>query len=119
MGYLIKSEVMNELQEDMETTLMCYDDKGTMDIISFCYECMSVAIDRLPQYRLENVTEIDTADTLNFIQNDMLNCKNAMELGETYEKYNNILKQSLLNGLKKIVNEQEENNKRADGSSHV
>lgn len=72
MGYLIKSAVMNALQKDMETTLMYYDDKGTRDIISFCYECMSAAIDRLPQYRLENVTEIYPAPKLNFIQNDVL-----------------------------------------------
>lgn len=57
MGYLIKSDVMNAIQEDMETSLMCYDDEATKDIVRFCYESVEREIDRLPQYRLENVAE--------------------------------------------------------------
>lgn len=57
MGYLVKSQVLDALHEDMETSMMCYEDKATRDIVKFCYESMERQIDRLQQYRLENVAE--------------------------------------------------------------
>ena len=57
MGYLEKSTVMKALNEDMETTLACYDGKGEKDIIKFCYECIGIELDKLPQYVPENVVE--------------------------------------------------------------
>lgn len=57
MGYLIKSVVMKAIQEDMKTSLMCYDDEATRNIIKFCYESIQREIDVLPQYRIENVLD--------------------------------------------------------------
>lgn len=57
MGYLEKSTVMKALNEDMETTLACYDGKGEKDIIKFCYECIGIELDKLPQYVPENAIE--------------------------------------------------------------
>ena len=57
MGYMRKDEVMKTLQEDLETTLACYDGKGEKDIIKFCYECIGIELDKLPQYVLENAVE--------------------------------------------------------------
>ena len=57
MGYLIKSDVTDTLREDMETTMMCYKEQTEQDIIRFCYENMERAVDGLPQYRVDNVTE--------------------------------------------------------------
>ena len=57
MGYLEKSAVMKALNEDMETTLACYDGKGEKDIIKFCYECIRIELDKLPQYVQENAIE--------------------------------------------------------------
>lgn len=59
MGYLVKSVVMDAIQEDMETSLMCYDDEATRNIVKFCYECIENEIDRLPQYRVENASKIE------------------------------------------------------------
>ena len=36
MGYLIKSDVIDTLREDMETTMMCYKGQTEQDIIRFC-----------------------------------------------------------------------------------
>ena len=57
MGYLIKSDVIDTLREDMETTMMCYKGHTEQDIIRFYYENMERAVDGLPQYRVDNVTE--------------------------------------------------------------
>ena len=57
MGYLIKSDVIDTLREDMETTMMCYKGQTEQDIIRFYYENMERAVDGLPQYRVHNVTE--------------------------------------------------------------
>jgi hypothetical protein len=57
MGYLIKSDVIDTLREDMETTMMCYKRQTEQDIIRFYYENMERAVDGLPQYRVDNVTE--------------------------------------------------------------
>ena len=59
MGYLVKSAVVNAIHEDMDTTLMCYEDKATRDIIRFCYESMECAIERMTQYRVDNVIELN------------------------------------------------------------
>ena len=57
MGYLIKSNVINALEEDMQDTMMCYKGKREKDIIAFCYESMERTIEELPQYRVDNVVE--------------------------------------------------------------
>ena len=57
MGYLIKSHVINALEEDMHSTMMCYEGKREKDIVEFCYECMRRAIEELPQYQPDNVFE--------------------------------------------------------------
>lgn len=57
MGYMRKDEVMKTLQEDLETTLACYDGKEERDIVKFCYECIGTELDKLPQYVLENAVE--------------------------------------------------------------
>ena len=62
MGYLIKSNVIDALEEDMHSTMMCYEGKQEKDIVEFCYECMRRAIEELPQYRPDNVFE-DTSLT--------------------------------------------------------
>lgn len=38
MAYLRKDSVLEALQEDMSSSLMCYDDEGSRDIVRFCYE---------------------------------------------------------------------------------
>lgn len=56
MGYLIKTEVIDAIKEDMETLLMCNQDcENSRDIVRLCYESIEREINRLPQYRLENV----------------------------------------------------------------
>lgn len=57
MGYLIKSNVINALEEDMQDTMMCYKGKREKDIIAFCYESMERTIEELPQYRVDNLVE--------------------------------------------------------------
>lgn len=57
MGYLIKSDVIDTLREDMETTMMCYKGQTEQAIIRFCYENMERAVNGLPQYRVDNVME--------------------------------------------------------------
>lgn len=59
MGYLIKSDVMDAIHEDMETSLMCYVDEVFRDIVKFCYASIEREIDMLPQYRIETVSEIN------------------------------------------------------------
>ena len=57
MGYLIKSNVIDALEEDMHSTMMCYEEKQEKDIVEFCYECMRRAIEELQQYCPDNVFE--------------------------------------------------------------
>lgn len=57
MGYLIKSNVINALEEDMHDTMMCYEGKREKDIIAFCYESMEQTIEKSPQYWPDNVVE--------------------------------------------------------------
>ena len=47
MGYLLKTEVMEALHEDKETSLMCYDDEATRAVIKFCYDSMERELDQL------------------------------------------------------------------------
>lgn len=57
MGYIRKDVALQAIEEDMETSLMCYTDKASKNIVRFCYECVVKEIDRLPQYRVDNVQE--------------------------------------------------------------
>lgn len=57
MGYIRKDEVIQTIEEDMKTSLMCYTDKASKNIVRFCYEGMMREIDKLPQYRVDNVQE--------------------------------------------------------------
>ncbi len=57
MGYLIKSNVINALEEDMQDTMMCYEGKREKDIIAFCYKQMRRTIEELPQYWPDDVVE--------------------------------------------------------------
>ena len=57
MGYLIKSNVINALEEDMQDTMMCYEGKREKDIIASCYKGLRRTIEELPQYWPDNVVE--------------------------------------------------------------
>ena len=57
MGYLIKSNVIDALEEDMQDTMMCYEGAQEEDIVRFCYKCMQRVIADLPQYWPNNVFE--------------------------------------------------------------
>lgn len=67
MGYLIKSNVIDALEEDMQDTMMCYEGTQEEDIVRFCYKCMQRVIADLPQYWPNNVFE-DTGLTPEQIQ---------------------------------------------------
>ena len=62
MSYLRKDEVMRTLQEDRETTLACYNNGATREIVRFCYESMERELERLPQYVPESVVEQEYAN---------------------------------------------------------
>lgn len=57
MGYIRKDEVIQTIEEDMKISLMCYTDKASKNIVRFCYEGVMREIDKLPQYRVDNVQE--------------------------------------------------------------
>ena len=57
MGYTRKDEVMRALQEDMETTLACYNSSEERAIVRFCYESIGRELEQLPQYVPESVVE--------------------------------------------------------------
>ena len=57
MSYLRKDEVMKALQEDMETTLACYNSSEERAIVRFCYESIGRELEQLPQYVPESVVE--------------------------------------------------------------
>lgn len=57
MAYLRKDSVLEALQKDMASTLVCYDDDNSRAIVRFCYESAMNEIDRLMQYRPRNVEE--------------------------------------------------------------
>lgn len=82
MGYLIKSNVINALEEDMHDTMMCYEGKREKDIIAFCYESMERTIEELPQYRVDNVVE-DTGLTPQEIVGKMEDLRIYKEQGLT------------------------------------
>ena len=58
MGYLIKSEVLEALKDDMVGTKACYEKKEEKAIVDMCYQSMEYVIDGLPQYRVDNAIEI-------------------------------------------------------------
>ena len=87
MGYLIKSDVVDALKEDMGNAMMCYEGKERKDIIAFCYESMERIIDEIPQYWPDNMAE-DTG----------LTTPEIMELKER-DTAENITKEEL-NGVK-------------------
>lgn len=59
MERLSKNHVMREIQEDRETSLRCYEDKPTRDIVNFCYDCIEKAINDLPQDYPRNTDEVE------------------------------------------------------------
>ena len=62
MGFLRKDHVMGTLKDDRVGTMACYESKQERDIVKFCYDSMEHVLDRLPQYRTDNVYE-DAKDT--------------------------------------------------------
>lgn len=62
MGFLRKDHVMGVLEDDRVGTMACYVSKQERDIVKFCYDSMEHVLDRLPQYRPDNVYE-DAKDT--------------------------------------------------------
>ena len=87
MGYLIKSNVINALEEGMQDTMMCYEGKREKDIIAFCYEAMRRTIEELPQYWPDNVVE-DTGLTPEQIREltDRDTAKEPMYEGDGYSE---------------------------------
>lgn len=62
MGFLRKDHVMGVLEDDKVGTMACYESKQERDIVKFCYDSMEHVLDRLPQYRPDNVYK-DAKDT--------------------------------------------------------
>ena len=62
MGFLRKDHVMGVLEDDRVGAMACYESKQERDIVKFCYDSMEHVLDRLPQYRTDNVYE-DAKDT--------------------------------------------------------
>lgn len=87
MGYLIKTEVINAIKENMETVCMCYQEcENSRDIVRFCYESIEKEIDRLPQYRLENVIETEKGILNKHIYSNGGFMPDQIELFEKIEK---------------------------------
>ena len=59
MGYLRKDMVMDAIEEDMKLTLMYCKDRASREIVEFCYKSIEREIDALPQYRIDNVQEVE------------------------------------------------------------
>lgn len=57
MSYLRKDQVIKTMNEDMETTLACYNDGATRAVVKFCYDSIERELERLPQYIPESVVE--------------------------------------------------------------
>lgn len=55
MEFLKKEEVLEVLEEDMETSMMCYDDEETQVIIKFCYDSMKRALEELEPHRIPRI----------------------------------------------------------------
>lgn len=89
MSYLIKSEVINAIKEDMETTCMCYQEcENSRDIVRLCYESIEREIDMLPQYRLENVIETAVSQDMP-VERELIILKNYISnMPKTYRKLN-------------------------------
>lgn len=66
MGYMIKSDILNALKEDKEASLYLFRKnkkrRNVEEIIELCYDSMGYVLDRLQQYRTDNVYE-DAKDT--------------------------------------------------------
>lgn len=62
MAYLRKDLVLEAIEADRETSLLCYDNSSAKNIIDFCYDSILREIESLPQYRLESVEEIEDED---------------------------------------------------------
>lgn len=58
MGYIIKSEALDALEDDMGGTKACYEKEEEKAIVDMCYKSMEYVIDGLPQYRVDNAIEI-------------------------------------------------------------
>ena len=58
MGYIIKSEALDALEDDMGGTKACYEKEEEKAIVDMCYKTMKYVIDGLPQYRVDNAIEI-------------------------------------------------------------
>ena len=52
-----KDHVMGVLEVDSVGTMASYESKQERDIVKFCYDSMEHVLDRLPQYRPDNVYE--------------------------------------------------------------
>lgn len=57
MGYLRKDQAIKTMNEDMETTLACYNDGATRAVVKFCYDSIERELERLPQYIPESMVE--------------------------------------------------------------
>lgn len=57
MSYLRKDQVIKTTNEDMETTLACYNDGATRAVVKFCYDSIERELERLPQYIPESMVE--------------------------------------------------------------
>lgn len=55
MEFLKKEEVLKALEEDMETSMMCYEDEHTQAIIKFCYDSMKHALDELRPHTIPRI----------------------------------------------------------------
>ena len=57
MEFLKKEDVFEVLEEDMETSMMCYDDEATQAIIKFCYDSMKRALEELEPHRIPRIVK--------------------------------------------------------------
>lgn len=106
MSYLIKTEVINAIKEDMETLLMCYQDcENSRDIVRLCYKGIKREIDRLPQYRLENVIETDGSSQDIIVERELKILRNYISnMPKVYRKRNSnwvIVQDLIMNGTNK------------------
>lgn len=89
MGYLIKSEVLDAIHEDLCTSLACYDDSKTKNIVEFCYQSMEREIDNLKQYRLDTVEEQEAVNRWipcsEKLPDDIKDCLVTLENGAVFQ----------------------------------
>lgn len=101
IGDIVKSKSTGKLYEVIEqksqTGFICADNDGDK------YYFLESVVDIVQN--TNNTTQPnsnDIANALITIQNDLLNCKNLLELGQKYKNYSKMLNQSLLKGIKKL-----------------